>query len=228
MGRRDLHGWIPEARRRGFLKPNKRGVSFGAEAGHGSDCISLVERIAGTYDIHRSAGAVVNPLQDIDAIYTELRRLAAAQMANEPDGHTLQPTALVSEAWLRLASSPGSLDSTSDRSAFFRAAAVGMQRVLVDHARAKKADKRGGGRLRVDWDPDDLAEGSGERDVLAVHDALEEFRSVDPQCAELVTLRYFAGMSLQEAAETMGVSRSTADRWWFYARTWLYQKMRQS
>jgi len=168
----------------------------------------------------------MNPARNIETIYSELRRLAAAQLAGEGVGHTFQPTALVNEAWIRLAASPGALDSTSDKSAFFRAAAVAMQRVLVDHARAKRAEKRGGERIRVEQQPDEFAEKSMGDDVLAIHEALEQLKIVDPQSAELVALRYFGGMTLPEAADVLGVSLSTADRWWLYAKTWLHRKLR--
>jgi RNA polymerase sigma factor (TIGR02999 family) len=167
----------------------------------------------------------VNLLQNVEAIYLELRQLAAAQLAREAAGHSLQPTALVNEAWIKLSASPGHVGSNVSRSDFFRAAAVVMQRVLVDHARAKRADKRGGGQVRVSLDPDRLPDASPDSDVLAIHEALEQFRAVDPQAAELVTLRYFAGMTLPEAAEVLGISTSTADRWWLYARTWLFRKL---
>lgn len=158
-------------------------------------------------------------------IYHELRVLAAAQLAREHQGHTLQATALVHEAYLRLQASPGKLSETGSRSDFFRAAAVAMQRVLVDHARARKADKRGGGQERLGIDPDCLAAEQGDSDVLAVHEALEAFKAIDAQAAELVTLRYFGGMTLAESAEVLGISISTADRWWLYAKTWLYQRL---
>lgn len=169
----------------------------------------------------------MNLLENVDVIYTELRQLAAAQLVGEAPGHSFQPTALVNEAWLRLSGSPGNLQSTSSKSDFFRAAAVAMQRILVDHARAKRAEKRGGGRLRADLDPNQLVLASPNSDVLAVDDALEQLKVVDPQAAELVTLRYFAGMTLPEAAVVLGISTSTADRWWLYAKTWLYAKLRQ-
>jgi len=169
----------------------------------------------------------MTPLKSIDSIYDELRILAAAQLAREDVGHTLQATALVHEAYLRLSASPGKLGEAGSKSEFFRAAAVAMQRILVDHARSKKAAKRGGGQGRVSVDPDCLAAAGGDTDVLAVHEALEAFRAVDAQAAELVTLRYFGGMTLPEAAEILGISISTADRWWLYAKTWLYQQLQR-
>lgn len=167
----------------------------------------------------------MNEHKNITDIYNELRQLAAAQLAREDQGHTLQPTALVNEAWLRLAASPGKLGTTTSKSDFFRAAAVAMQRILIDHARARNSLKRGGHELRVHLDPDGLNAKSPDSDILAIHDALEQFKLVDPQSAELVSLRYFAGMTLPEAAEVLGISTSTADRWWLYAKTWLYQRL---
>jgi RNA polymerase sigma factor (TIGR02999 family) len=170
----------------------------------------------------------MNPLPNVDDLYSELRQLAAAQLAREPDGHSLQPTALVHEAWLRLVVSPGRLGAASTKSDFFRAAAVAMQRVLVDHARARSAEKRGGEQMRLPLEPDQLAASQADSTLLAVHEALEKFKQVDPQAAELVTLRYFAGMTLPEAAEVLGISTSTADRWWLYAKSWLFQKLHQN
>ncbi len=158
-------------------------------------------------------------------IYAELRQLATVQLSREMENQTLQPTALVHEAWLRLKASPGKLGIESTKGDFFRAAAVAMQRILVDHARARKADKRGGGQFQVNLDPEALVEESQISDVLAIHDALEQFKEVDPQAAELVTLRYFAGMTLPEAADILGISTSTADRWWLFAKSWLFQKL---
>jgi RNA polymerase sigma factor (TIGR02999 family) len=160
-------------------------------------------------------------------LYTELRQLAAAKLAHEADGHSFQPTALVHEAWLRLANSPGTLDSTTSKSDFFRAAAVAMQRILVDHARAAKAEKRGGQQTRLQLEPDLMAAVEPNSDILAIHEALQQFSQIDPPAAELVCLRYFAGLTLPQAAEVLGISKSTADRWWLYAKSWLYERLHQ-
>jgi RNA polymerase sigma factor (TIGR02999 family) len=152
-------------------------------------------------------------------VYNELRRLAAAKLADEPEGHTLDATALVHEAYLKLDGE----QSFATKSAFMRAAAVAMRRVLVDHARAKRADKRGGDRKRVDLP--DVAVPIEDSDVLALDEALEEFAAVDHQAAELVQLRYFTGLTLQQVAETLGISVRTADRTWAYARAWLFRRI---
>lgn len=157
---------------------------------------------------------------DFPQVYDELRRLAAAKMAGEPDGHTLDATALVHEAYLRL----GGDRSYVSKSAFLRAAAESMRRILVDHARAKRADKRGGDRRRVELadppapQPDD--------DVLALDAALAKLGGVDPQAAELVQLRYFSGLTIPQAAAALDLSPRSADRLWAFARAWLYRQLK--
>jgi RNA polymerase sigma factor (TIGR02999 family) len=154
-------------------------------------------------------------------VYEELRRLAAARLAEEKPGQTLQATALVHEAYLRLVD----VDQArhwNGRAHFFRAAAEGMRRILVDHARRKHSLKRGGASKRVELD---ALEASGVlpiEDILTISDALEKLAGHDPGKAELVKLRYFAGLSIEEAADALGISRATADRHWQYAKTWLY------
>jgi RNA polymerase sigma factor (TIGR02999 family) len=157
---------------------------------------------------------------DFATVYAELRRLAAVKMADEPDGHTLDATALVHEAFLKLGAA-----SFASRSGFFRAAAVAMRRILIDHARAKRADKRGGDRHRSAVSPDQLAAEHPHSDLLAVDEALIRFAAIDPEAAELVTLCYFGGMTLPEAADAIGVSPRTADRLWAFARAWLYREL---
>jgi RNA polymerase sigma factor (TIGR02999 family) len=152
-------------------------------------------------------------------VYDELRRLAAAQMDRERDDHTLDATALVHEAYLRL----GGEESFATKSAFMRAAAGAMRRVLVDHARAKHAEKRGGSWNRVDLP--DAAAPMDDSNLIALDEALAEFAKVDPQAAELVQLRYFTGLSIPKAAETLGISPRTADRTWAYARAWLFRRI---
>jgi RNA polymerase sigma factor (TIGR02999 family) len=154
-------------------------------------------------------------------VYDELRRLAAANLAHEPEGHTLDATALVHEAYLRL----GAEQTFATKSAFMRAAAGAMRRVLVDHARAKRASKRGGDWNRVDLA--DVAAPIGDSDLLALDEALEELAAVDGEAAELVQLRYFTGLSIPQAAETLGISARTADRMWAYARAWLFRRISQ-
>ena len=154
-----------------------------------------------------------------DAVYAELRRLAAAKMAGERDGHTLDATALVHEAYLKLGA-----DSFGTKSAFFRAAAEAMRRILVDHARAKRADKRGGDLTRVPLP--DVPAGSPDVDLIALDDALAELETHDATAAELVKLRYFSGFTHTAAAEALGLSRRQADGRWALARAWLFRRLR--
>jgi RNA polymerase sigma factor (TIGR02999 family) len=163
-----------------------------------------------------SAAAELLPL-----VYDELRRLAAAKLADENPGHTLQGTALVHEAFLRLVDSEQARRWNS-RTHFFRAAAEAMRRILVDNARHKRSLKRGGQFNRIDLEAVAANETPPDEDLLAVNEALEKLAGHDAEKAELVKLRYFAGFSVQEAADALGISRATADRHWQYAKTWLY------
>jgi RNA polymerase sigma factor (TIGR02999 family) len=156
----------------------------------------------------RKAAADLLPL-----VYDELRKLAAARMAQEAPGHTLDATALVHEAYLRLIGD----QQFDNRGHFFAAAAEAMRRILVDHARGRAAAKRGGSRRAV-IELDRLPATDTDDDILAVHDALDRLAAVEPKVAELVTLRYFGGFTVPEAAELLGVSPRTADAWWAYAR----------
>jgi RNA polymerase sigma factor (TIGR02999 family) len=159
--------------------------------------------------------------QLLPLVYAELRRLAAEKLARERPGQTLQATALVHEAYLRLAG-PAAARHWNGRAHFFRAAAEAMRRVLVDRARQKHSQKRGGAWRQVDLEQAaEVAHGPAE-DVAAVSDALDRLAAHDPVKAELVKLRFFAGLSVEEAAGLLGVSRATADRYWRYAKTWLY------
>jgi len=162
--------------------------------------------------------------QLLPLVYGELRKLAAAKMAREPAGQTLQPTALVHEAWLRLGG-----DKQPDwqsRAHFFASAAESMRRILIDCARRRHAIRHGGGLVRLNVDDLELASAPDDERVLAINDALEKLTLVEPQKAELVKLRYFAGLTNEEAALTLGISEPTAKRWWAYARAWLFQEMR--
>src|SRR4051794_9997258 len=154
-------------------------------------------------------------------VYDELRKLAAEKMAEEKPGQTLQATALVHEAYVRLVESekPQHWDN---RRHFFAAAAESMRRILIDGARRKRTAKHGGQKQRVNLEGVDVAAVSNSADVLAIDEALTKLAVEDPVKAQLVTLRYFAGLSVQEAADALGISRATADRYWAYARTWLY------
>ena len=156
-------------------------------------------------------------------VYQELRRLAAQKMSHEPPGQTLQATALVHEAYLRLV---GAEDQNWDgRTHFFCAAAEAMRRILIDNARRKKRLKRGGDRKRVTLDDAEFAVEAPSDDLIALDEALEKLASEDPAKAELVKLRYFAGLTVEQAAEILKISRATADRYWSYARAWLFHEM---
>ena len=162
--------------------------------------------------------------QLLPLVYDELRQLAAAKLAQEKPGQTLQATALVHEAYLRLVdvNRPPHWNS---RGHFFAAAAEAMRRILVDQARRKQADKRGGRRLRVDL-PDDLAAPPAQADdLVALDEALSRLERHDADAARLVKLRYFAGLSHQQAAQAMGLSRGAADRLWTLARAWLFRQL---
>jgi RNA polymerase sigma factor (TIGR02999 family) len=156
-------------------------------------------------------------------VYEELRRLAQWRMSQEPPGQTLQATALVHEAWLRLVGDGN--DNWEGRRHFFAAAAEAMRRILIDNARRKQAVRHGGGLRRTELDDLQLAAGAPDDELLAVDEALETFSKQDPRKAELVKLRYFVGLTLEEAANTLGLSERTAKRDWAYARAWLYREI---
>ncbi len=165
--------------------------------------------------------------QLLPLVYEELRKLAAGTLALEKPGQTLQATALVHEAYLRLVGDRADRN-WNGRSHFFRAAAEVMRRILVDSARQKRSQKRSGGRRQVELESAlEVVAGSAE-DVVAVNEALELFVQHDPIKAELVKLRYFAGLSVEQAAEVLEISRATADRYWRYAKTWLYCALTRS
>lgn len=152
-------------------------------------------------------------------VYEELRQLAARRLASEPRQHTLQPTALVHEAWLKVAG-PGAREWNS-RQHFFAAAAEAMRRILVDRARRRLAVKRGGGAEALDADDLELPAPAPDEQLLDLNDALEKFARVDARKAELVKLRYFIGMSFEDASAALGIAVPTAKQWWAYARAWL-------
>jgi RNA polymerase sigma factor (TIGR02999 family) len=164
--------------------------------------------------------------QLLPLVYDELRRLAAEKMAREQPGQTLQATALVHEAYLRLVDVDTARQWNSRRH-FFAAAAEAMRHILVDRARRKRSRKRGGGRVRVEFDQAKVAMVEGSDEVLAVDEALTGLAAADAQAAELVKLRYFAGMSIPEAAEALNLSPRSADRLWAYARAWLRRAIGQ-
>jgi RNA polymerase sigma factor (TIGR02999 family) len=156
-------------------------------------------------------------------VYNELRRLAADRMSAERLDHTLNATALVHEAYLRLVG-PTEPRAYRDRQHFFATAATAMRRVLIDMARRKQTDKRGGDRARQDLDH--LPAPQPDDELLALDEALDRLAAEDPIKARLVELRYFAGLTADEAAEVLGISSSTADRHWAYARAWLHAQVR--
>jgi RNA polymerase sigma factor (TIGR02999 family) len=157
-------------------------------------------------------------------VYDELRRLAAAKLANEAPGQTLQATALVHEAWLRL--SRESHSTWSNREHFYAMAAETMRRILVDRARRRRTIKHGGAMERVDVDAVDLPAPFDEALVLEVHEALEDLAAEDPQKAQVVKLRFFVGLNNAEVAALLGVSEKTVRRHWTFAKAWLFRAMR--
>ena len=168
-----------------------------------------------------NAARVLLPL-----VYQELRQLAASKMASQAAGHTLQPTALVHEAWLRLVGDQES--HFAGRTHFFAAAAEAMRHVLIDSARRKRALRRGGNLARLDVESMEIAGLAPDDELLAVHEALDKLAAEAPQRADLVKLHYFVGMTFEEAAEAMGISVATAKRHWAYARAWLYDEIQAS
>jgi RNA polymerase sigma factor (TIGR02999 family) len=157
-------------------------------------------------------------------VYDELRRLAAAKLANEKPGQTLQTTALVHEAYIRLVD----IDKAqrwNSRGHFFAAAAEAMRRILINRARDKGRQKRGGGRPRIDLAQLVVADQASDQELLAMDDALQELARKNQPCAELVKLRFFGGLTLEEAALAMGIARRTAYRYWAFARAWLFDAL---
>src|SRR5437667_8000589 len=156
-------------------------------------------------------------------VYDELRKLAAHKMANELSAQTLQPTALVHEAWLRLAGDEN--QRWESRTHFFAAAAEAMRRILIDNARRKRSLKRGAGAHRLDLDQVDVAVKADDETLLLINEALEKLAVEDPQSAELIKLRFFVGMTNEEAAQALGVSERSAKRYWTFGRAWLYREI---
>jgi RNA polymerase sigma factor (TIGR02999 family) len=163
--------------------------------------------------------------QLLPLVYNELRNLATAKMLQESAGHTLQPTALVHEAWLRLA---GDGDKNwKGRAYFFAAAAEAMRRILVEHARRKARLKHGGGQQRLDIENLELAEPQPDRKILLVDEALEHLEKSNPERARVVVLKFFGGLTNKEVAETLDIGERTVDRHWVCAKAWLYQKLQE-
>jgi RNA polymerase sigma factor (TIGR02999 family) len=157
-------------------------------------------------------------------VYEELRKVAEAKLAREPTGQTLQATALVHEAYLRLV---GDADGRAweNRGHFFAAAAEAMRRILVEKARRKRRRRNGGGLRRVDLDRVTPGDDDAAADLLALHEALDQFAAEEPVAAEVVKLRYFAGLTAEQAASALDISLRTANRHWAYARAWLYRRL---
>ena len=160
--------------------------------------------------------------QLLPLVYEELRKLAAARMAEEAPGNTLNATALVHEAYLRLVG-PADEVRWDNRGHFFAAAAEAMRRILVEAARRKRAEKHGGGLRRHDATEIEIAAPESHDDLVALDEALNRFAAIDPQKAELVKLRYFAGLTIEQAADALGISPATAKRHWTYSKAWLFQ-----
>jgi RNA polymerase sigma factor (TIGR02999 family) len=162
--------------------------------------------------------------QLLPLVYDELRRLAAQRLANEKPGQTLEATALVHDVYLRLVDVEKAQHWES-RGHFFAAAAEAMRRILVDQARKKRTQRRGGSAKRITLDPTQLPMVSRDRELLALDDALHRLEELDTTKAELVKLRYFAGLSIPQAAQALGISVTTANRYWAYARAWLHEEL---
>ena len=158
-------------------------------------------------------------------VYDELRKLASRKLAREAAGQTLQATALVHEAWLRLGGNRQ--PPWQNEAHFFAAAAAAMRRILVDNARRKRTRRHGGDLERVSIEELELAANTSDDQLLAIHEALDRLAAHDPVKAELVKLRYFAGLSLEEAAKVLGFSEPTAKRYWAYARAWLFREIKK-
>ena len=180
-----------------------------------SDSLSNLTNLLARVDEGDSAAAAgIIPL-----VYEELRRIAAAKMHAEGPGQTLQATALVHEAWMRLGADEQ--PQWKNRAHFFSAAGEAMRRILIDRARRKRAEKRGGNQIRVDVDEFEIAAPAKEDELLAINEALDKLAEVDPRKAELVKLRYFVGLSFAETASALEIAVPTAKKWWAYSRVWL-------
>lgn len=159
-------------------------------------------------------------------VYHELRNLATARMFQESAGHTLQPTALVHEAWLRLAG--GGQQNWKGRAYFFAASAEAMRRILVEHARRKARLKHGGGQERLNIEDLELPETAPNEQILLVHEALERLEGSNPERARVVVMKFFGGMTNQEVAEMLGIGERTVDRHWVCAKAWLFQNLQNA
>lgn len=163
--------------------------------------------------------------QLLPLIYDELRLLAQSKLKNERSDHTLQATALVHEAYLRLIGDEPSSPGWDNRGHFFASAAEAMRRILIESIRNKNALKRGGGHIRIELDTINLNDDKRDEKLLSLNDALDRLEEIDPDKASLVKLRFFSGLTKHEAAQALGISPATADRYWAYARSWLQTEM---
>jgi RNA polymerase sigma factor (TIGR02999 family) len=207
------------------------GEEFGISPGRRLD-IPTAEHTLGGMDSESLASAVTTRHGDPNAasellplVYNELRKLAAARMSNEVASHTLQPTALVHEAWIRLTHDDPDAPF-ANRAHFFAAAAEAMRRVLIDHALAKATGKRGGGWKRLDLENVEIATDADDDTLLFVNESLEMLAKEEPKAAEIVKLRFFAGLTLEEVGQILGFTERTAKRHWAFARAWLYDAMK--
>ena len=190
----------------------------------GRSCATLARVSDVTHILERAEQGDPKAAEELlPLVYEELRRLAAHRMANEAAGHTLQPTALVHEAWLRLVGND--LPQFQNRAHFFAAAAEAMRRILIDRARRKRAVRHGGDQQRVDIQDVDLASPTDDDQLLAVSEALDKLSVQHKAEAELVKLRYFVGMTNDEAAEVLGIAPRTAKYYWTHARAWLFREI---
>jgi RNA polymerase sigma factor (TIGR02999 family) len=179
-----------------------------------------------------SAGDELATRELFPLVYEELRRLAVAHLGHERPNHTLQPTALVHEAYLRLIgpAGPGQPGDVSwqNRAHFFGAAARAIRRILTDHARGKNRQKRGGGGVRLSLSGIDVAAPEADAELLALDEALEKLAALDAAKAKVVELRYFGGLSIEETAQSLGISTATVSRHWEFARVWLHRELRDA
>jgi len=164
--------------------------------------------------------------QLLNLVYSELHRMAEQKLAGEAPGQTLQPTALVHDAWLQLVGGK-TPPSFSNRAHFFGAAAQAMRRILIDRARRRRAEKRGGGAEHIDLESVDVAINADDASLLRIDEALEKLAKEDPPSAELVRLRFFVGLKIEETAEVLQISERTAKRYWTFARAWLYDELQR-
>jgi RNA polymerase sigma factor (TIGR02999 family) len=201
-------------KRNNVPEPKVSSIESRSTASHMSDITRILNQL------EKSDG---NAAELLPLIYEELRKLARAKMSNESPGHTLQATALVHEAYLRLIG--GAPQSWANRAHFFSAAAEAMRRILIDHARRRRTVRHGGGKEHVPLEELSIAAPAEDDELIAIDEALEKLTTHNAQKAELVKLKYFAGLTTDEAAGVLGLSGPTAKRHWAYARAWLFREI---